>query len=97
MGKKGRNRRLIEARNRKIAQRYYYWTEVKRLRFDDAVKELSENEFFLSEFMIWQILKKTSAPNTPNTPNTPKEYTPKKQQSKSSDDQLTLFPEEVTP
>lgn len=91
MGKKGRNRRLIEARNRKIAQRYYYWTEVKRLRFDDAVKELSENEFFLSEFMIWQILKKTSAPNTP------KEHTPKKQQSKSSDDQLTLFPEEVTP
>lgn len=91
MGKKGRNRRLIEARNRKIAQRYYYWTEVKRLRFDDAVKELSENEFFLSEFMIWQILKKTSAPNTP------KESTPKKQQSKSSDDQLTLFPEEVTP
>lgn len=86
MGKKGRNRRLIEARNRKIAQRYYYWTEVKRLRFDDAVKELSENEFFLSEFMIWQILKKTSAPNTP-----------KKQQSKSSDDQLTLFPEKVTP
>lgn len=91
MGKKGRNRRLIEARNRKIAQRYYYWTEVKRLRFDDAVKKLSENEFFLSEFMIWQILKKTSAPNTP------KEYAPKKQQSKSSDDQLTLFPEEVTP
>lgn len=91
MGKKGRNRRLIEARNRKIAQRYYYWTEVKRLRFDDAVKELSENEFFLSEFMIWQILKMTSAPNTP------KEYTPKKQQPKSSDDQLTLFPEEVTP
>lgn len=89
MGKRGRNRRLIEARNRKIAERYYYWTEVKRLRFDDAVKELSENEFFLSEFMIWQILKKTSAPNTT------KEYTPKKQ-SKSSDDQLTLFPEEVT-
>ena len=90
MGKKGRNRRLIEARHRKIAPRYYSWTEVKRLRFDDAVKELSENEFFLSEFMIWQILKKTSAPNTP-------EYAPKKQQSKSSDDQLTLFPEEVTP
>lgn len=96
MGKKGRNRCLIEARNRKIAQRYYYWTEVKRLRFDDAVKELSENEFFLSEFMIWQILKKTSAPNTPKE-YAPKEYAPKKQQSKSSYDQLTLFPEEVTP
>lgn len=81
MEKKGRNRRLIETRNRKIAQRYYYWTEIKRLRFDDAVKELAENEFFLSEFTIWQILKKTSAPNTPE------EYKPKKQHHpKPSDD-----------
>ena len=77
MGKKGRNRRLIEARNRKIAQRYYYWTEVKRLRFDDAVKELAENEFFLSEFTVWQILKKTSAPGTPDDYKPPKLQGPK--------------------
>lgn len=55
--KKGRNRRLIERRNRKIVQRYYYWTEIKRLRFDDAVKKLSEEEFFLSENVIWHIIK----------------------------------------
>lgn len=55
--KKGRNRRLIERRNRKIVQRYYYWTEIKRLRFDDAVKKLSEEEFFLSENVIWHIVK----------------------------------------
>lgn len=55
--KKGRNRRLIERRNRKIVQRYYYWTEVKRLRFDDAVRKLSEEEFFLSENVIWHIIK----------------------------------------
>ena len=55
--KKGRNRRLIERRNRKIVQRYYYWTEIKRLRFDDAVKKLSEEEFFLSENVIWYIIK----------------------------------------
>ena len=54
---KGRNRRLIERRNRKIVQRYYYWTEIKRLRFDDAVKKLSEEEFFLSENVIWHIIK----------------------------------------
>lgn len=55
--KKGRNRRLIERRNRKIVQRYYYWTEIKRLRFDDAVRKLSEEEFFLSENVIWHIIK----------------------------------------
>ena len=55
--KKGRNRRLIERRDRKIVQRYYYWTEIKRLRFDDAVKKLSEEEFFLSENVIWHIIK----------------------------------------
>lgn len=55
--KKGRNRRLIERRNKKIVQRYYYWTEIRRLRFDDAVKKLSEEEFFLSENVIWYIIK----------------------------------------
>lgn len=54
---KGRNRRLIERRNKKIVQRYYYWTEIRRLRFDDAVKKLSEEEFFLSENVIWYIIK----------------------------------------
>lgn len=54
---KGRNRRLIERRNKKIVQRYYYWTEIRRLRFDDAVKKLSEEEFFLSENVIWHIIK----------------------------------------
>ena len=54
---KGRNRRLIERRNKKIVQRYYYWTEIRRLRFDDAVKKLSEEGFFLSENVIWYIIK----------------------------------------
>lgn len=59
MGKKGRNRRLIERRDAQVASRYYYWTEVQRLRFDDAIRQLSENEFFLSESRIIQILKKS--------------------------------------
>ena len=57
MDGKGRNRELIERRNAQIVSRYYYWTEVQRLRFDDAVRQLSENEFFLSESRIIQILK----------------------------------------
>lgn len=94
MGKKGRSRRLIALRNQKIAERYYYWTEVRRLRFDDAVKILSEQEFFLSEFMIWQILRKNSAPGTPSefkvTPRLPKPM-------KVHDEQPSLFPTEDAP
>ena len=52
-----RDQRLIEKRNAKIAARYYYWTEVQRLRSDDAIKQLSEEEFFLSEATILQILR----------------------------------------
>ena len=53
----GRIGRLIEKRNDKLVERFYYWTEVQRLRFDDAIRQLSENEFFLSENMIVNILR----------------------------------------
>lgn len=53
-----RNSRLIDKRNRKVCARYYYWTEVQRMRFDDAIHQLSEEEFFLSEATILNILRK---------------------------------------
>ena len=53
-----RNTRLIEKRNQKICARYYYWTELQRLRSDDAIHQLSEEEFFLCEATILDILKK---------------------------------------
>ena len=53
-----RNSRLIDKRNRKICARYYYWTEVQRMRTDDAIHQLSEEEFFLSEATILNILRK---------------------------------------
>lgn len=53
----GRIGRLIKRRNDKLVERFYYWTEVQRLRFDDAIRQLSENEFFLSENMIVNILR----------------------------------------
>lgn len=56
--KRQRDQRLIEKRNAKIAARYYYWTEVMRLRSDDAIHQLSEEEFFLSEATILQILRR---------------------------------------
>ncbi|MGM9739822.1 MAG: transposase, partial [Candidatus Cryptobacteroides sp.] len=54
---RGRNRELIEKRNEKLAQRWYFWTEQQRLRFDDALKILSQQEFFLSEDRVMTILR----------------------------------------
>lgn len=54
---KGTGTGLIESRNVKMYERYYYWTEVRRLRFDDALHKLSTEEFFLSESRIMQIIR----------------------------------------
>ena len=56
-----RNDRLIAKRNKKICARYYYWTEEQRLRSDDAIHQLSEEEFFLSEATILSILQKAQS------------------------------------
>ncbi len=55
---KGRDKVLMAARDQRVFERYYYWTEVKRLRFDDAVKKLSEEEFFISESRVLQVVRK---------------------------------------
>ena len=54
---KGRDKRLIELRNKMLCCRWYYWTEVARLRFDDTIKVLSEKEFFISEERIMCIVR----------------------------------------
>ena len=54
---KGRSSELIEKRNEALLRRYYYWTEVQRLRFDDALKILSEREFFISIDRIMAIIR----------------------------------------
>lgn len=55
---KGRNKELIKSRDEALCRRYYYWTEVQRLRFDDALKLLSEREFFISEERIMSIIRR---------------------------------------
>lgn len=57
---KGRDRELIKLRNEALCRRYYYWTETQRLRFDDALRILSEREFFLSEQRIMANIRKAS-------------------------------------
>lgn len=54
---RGRSRHLIEQCDLALLRRYYYWTETQRLRFDDALKILSEKEFFLSEERIMAIIR----------------------------------------
>lgn len=64
MPKKGRNSELIRKRDAKLCQRYYYWTEVQRLRFDDALRILSQEEFFLSEERIMCIIRRHARSGT---------------------------------
>ena len=58
MSKRGRNRELIRKRDEQLCRRYYYWTEKQRLRFDDALRILSEQEFFISEERIMAIIRR---------------------------------------
>ena len=47
------SRRLrVNKRNRILIARYYYWTEIKRRRFDDVVRILSTEEFFVEDRTI---------------------------------------------
>ena len=52
---------LRELRDKKVFERYLYWTEKERMRFDDVLRRLSEKEFFLTEDYIIAIIKKEKA------------------------------------
>lgn len=56
--KKGRNSNLIALRDEALCRSYYRWTEVERLRFDDALRILSTQEFFISEERIMAIIRR---------------------------------------
>lgn len=54
---RGRDQQLLSRRDEALLRRYYYWTEVQRLRFDDALKLLSQDEFWISEARIMTIVR----------------------------------------
>ena len=60
---KGRSKALISKRDEHIYRRYCYLTEKKRIRFDDVLKTLSEQEFFISEQRIMTIIKNRNKKN----------------------------------
>jgi len=53
---KGRNPRLIELRNQYLIKRFYYWYDVQRIRRDDALFILSEQEIFLDQDYISRVI-----------------------------------------
>ena len=53
-----RSEELVKSRDQRLFERYYYWTEILRLRFDDAITKLATEEFFLSEGRVEQIIRR---------------------------------------
>lgn len=87
---KGRSKELICLRDEKLLRRYYYWTEVQRLRFDDALKVLSQEEFFISEERIMAIIRK----NCRNLTDIVVQPVPKVRKPRITAAQLSLFTNE---
>ncbi|MCM1439253.1 MAG: hypothetical protein NC131_08665 [Roseburia sp.] len=85
---KGRDKKLIELRDEALCRRYHYWTERQRLRFDDALRILSEREFFISEERIMSIIRRMIRANKTDVQPLPKVKKPR-----LTNDQLSLFPE----
>lgn len=86
---KGRDKKLIQLRDAALCRRYYYWTERQRLRFDDALRVLSEREFFISEERIMAIIRRKCKEGDIKDINP----LPKVKKPRLSNDQLSLFPE----
>jgi hypothetical protein len=86
---KGRDKELIRRRDEALCRRYYYWTERQRLRFDDALKILSEREFFISEERIMAIIRRMLRSGAAEgiTP------LPRVKKPRLTNDQLSLFSE----
>lgn len=55
---RGRDQYLLSRRDEALLRRYYHLTEVERLRFDDTLTLLSQNEFWISEARIMTIVRK---------------------------------------
>ena len=84
--KKGRDKELIKKRNAALLKRYVYWAEVQRLRFDDILTILSEQEFFISEERILRIIREAK-----HLPDCTEVAMPKAKTPRLTFQQLNLF------
>ncbi len=53
-----KDKELYTARNKRLFERYYYWTEVVRMRPDDALLKVAREEFFIAEKTAWNVILK---------------------------------------
>lgn len=54
--KKGRNSDLVKKRNRDICRRFTYWYFVRKIRIDETLRILAEEEFYLTARHLWRII-----------------------------------------
>lgn len=85
---RGRDKELIRLRDEALCRRYYYWTETQRLRFDDALRILSEREFFISEDRIMAIIRRKTRDGSARQVKP----LPKVRKPRLTASQLELFP-----
>ena len=95
MANRTRNQELLEKRNAKIAARYYYLTEDLRWRSDDAIKRLSEEEFFLTPVTIIEILRRSNRLTTDELRRNAKLGTPT-MRTKLTPEQISFMPTNPT-
>lgn len=87
---KGRDKELVRLRDEALCRRWYYWTERQRLRYDDALKLLSEREFFISEERIMSIIREKAK----ELDAIVKRGVPKVRKPRLTEQQLSLFRDE---
>ena len=87
---KGRDKELVRLRDEALCRRWYYWTERQRLRYDDALKLLSECEFFISEERIMSIIREKAK----ELDAIVKRGVPKVRKPRLTEQQLSLFRDE---
>jgi len=95
MAKHERDQRLLERRNAKIAARYYYWTEEMRMRSDDAIMQLSENEFFLAPETIIKIIQRAKSIGTDELKKNMKLEHPRRVPPKFSPEVFSFMPDSI--
>jgi hypothetical protein len=54
---RGRSPDLIKLRNAKLLERFFFHSEIQRIRFDDVLRILQYQEFFIDERTILKILR----------------------------------------
>lgn len=81
---------MVRLRDEALCRRWYYWTERQRLRYDDALKLLSEREFFISEERIMSIIREKAK----ELDAIVKRGVPKVRKPRLTEQQLSLFRDE---